>query len=61
MAKVTMVSLVRQADGKATEFAVDHAERILRMKDSGWELPADSEYELTTDGTINPRNKGKGK
>ena len=60
MAKTTMVSLVRQADGKATEFEVGHAERILRMKDSGWELPADSEYELT-DGTINPRSKGKGK
>ena len=55
-----MVSLVRLADGEATEFEVSHAERILKMKDSGWQLPEDSEYELK-DGTLNPRNKGKNK
>lgn len=60
MAKTTKVSLVRLADGEATEFEVSHAERILMMKDSGWQLPEDSEYEYK-DGTLNPRSKGKNK
>jgi hypothetical protein len=60
MAKTTMVSLIRLADGKAMEFEVGHAENILKMKDSGWQLPKDSEYEYK-DGTIVPRDKGKGK
>lgn len=42
------------------EFEVGHAENILKMKDSGWALPKDSEYEYK-DGTITPRDKGKGK
>ena len=60
MAKQTNVVLVRQHDGEAVEFEVSHAERILRMKKSGWELPKDSEYEMK-DGTIVPRDKGKDK
>lgn len=60
MAKVTMVSLVREYDGQATEFAVDHAERILKMPNSGWVLPEDSDFEYK-DGSIIPRGKGKGK
>lgn len=60
MAKTTKVLLNRQEDGKAFEFEVSHAERILQMRDSGWELPKDSEYEYK-DGTITPRDKGKGK
>ena len=61
MAKVTEVSLVCLANGEVTEFAVDHAERILAMRDSGWALPEDSEYELNEDGTIGRRDKKKGK
>ena len=61
MAKVTEVSLVCLANGEVTGFAVDHAERILAMRDSGWALPDDSEYELNEDGTIGRRDKKKGK
>jgi hypothetical protein len=61
MAKVTEVSLVCLANGEVTGFAVDHAERILAMRDSGWALPEDSEYELNEDGTIGRRDKKKGK
>ena len=61
MAKVTEVSLVCLANGEVTGFAVDHAERILAMRDSGWSLPDDSEYELNEDGTIGRRDKKKGK
>lgn len=59
MAKSTTVKLLRQHDGKEFEFEVGHAEGILAMRDSGWELPKDSEYELK-DGLLNRRNKGKG-
>ena len=61
MAKVTEVSLVCLANGEVTGFAVDHAERILAMRDSGWALPDDSEYELNEDGTIGRRDKKNGK
>ena len=61
MAKVTQVKLLCLANGEVTEFAVDHAERILAMRDSGWELPEDSEFELNEDGTISRRDKKKGK
>jgi hypothetical protein len=61
MAKVTEVLLVCLANGEVTGFAVDHAERILAMRDSGWALPEDSEYELNEDGTIGRRDKKKGK
>ena len=60
MAKTTMVSLTRDYDGKAVDFEVGHAENILKMKDSGWSLPKDSEFEYK-DGTITPRDKGKNK
>ena len=61
MAKETMIGLLCEATGEVTEFAVDHAERILAMRDSGWALPEDSEYELNEDGTIGRRDKKKGK
>lgn len=60
MAKTTTVPLMRQYDGEVMEFEVSHAERIMKMPNSGWQLPEDSEYELK-DGTINPRDKGKAK
>jgi hypothetical protein len=60
MAKTTNVALSRQHDGKRVEFEVSHAERILQMPNSGWELPKDSEFELK-DGSITPRNTGKDK
>jgi hypothetical protein len=60
MAKTTNVSLVREYDGQAVEFEVTHAENILKMKNSGWKLPEDSEYEYK-DGSISLRNKGKNK
>ena len=56
MAKSTKVKLLSVEDGRQLEFEVDHAERILAMRDSGWALPEDSEYELK-DGTLNRRPK----
>ena len=55
-----MVSLVCIATGTTTDFEVSHAERILAMRDSGWALPEDGDYELREDGTLSRRNKEKG-
>ena len=60
MAKVTKVTLATVSEGATREFDIDHAERILAIPSSGWTLPKDSEYELK-DGTINRRDKKKGK
>ena len=60
MGKTTMVSLVCIATGTTTDFEVSHAERILAMRDSGWALPEDGDYELKEDGTISRRDKSKG-
>ena len=60
MAKVTRVALATVAEGAIREFDIDHAERILQISNSGWQLPKDSDFEYI-DGTINRRNKGKGK
>lgn len=61
MAKETMIGLLCEATGEVTEFAVDHAERILAMRDSGWALPEDSEYKLGEDGTLSRGSKKQGK
>lgn len=60
MAKVTRVALATEREGEIREFDIDHAERILAMPRSGWVLPKDSEFEYTN-GTINRRDKKKGK
>ena len=60
MAKVTMVTLETYSGEASEKFEVEVAERILRMRDSGWQLPKDSEYEYVN-GTINRRDKKKGK
>lgn len=60
MGKTTMVSLVCIATGTKTDFEVSHAERILAIRDSGWALPEDGDYELREDGTLSRRNKEKG-
>ena len=61
MAKVTKVTLATVSEGATREFDIDHAERILKMRKSGWQLPKDSDFELTSDGTISRRSKTKGK
>ena len=53
-AKITEVVL--ECAGGRQAFAVDHAERILAMRDSGWWLPEGSEYEMK-DGSISRRDK----
>lgn len=58
-AKVTMVSLVCLATEQETEFEVDHAERILNIRESGWGLPEGSDYEFR-DGNISRRDKKAG-
>ena len=54
-----MVTLETVTDGARAQFDVDHAERILRMRRSGWVLPKDSEYEYVN-GNITRKDKGKG-
>ena len=61
MAKETKVGLLCEATGTVTEFGVEHAERILQMRDSGWVLPENSEYKLDEDGTLSRRCKKTGK
>ena len=58
---MTKVTLATVSEGATREFDIDHAERILAIPNSGWTLPKDSDYELTSDGTINRRDKKKGK
>lgn len=41
----TSVTLVAPSAGIQKSFSIDHAERLLRMPNSGWELPKDSDYE----------------
>ena len=60
MAKVTKVALATENEGAIREFEIDHAERILKIPNSGWQLPKDSEFEYK-DGTINRKDKRKGK
>lgn len=60
MAKVTKVALATVNEGAKVEFEIEHAERILAIPNSGWELPKDSEFEYK-DGTISRRDKKKGK
>ena len=59
MAKVTRIALATINEGAQQEFDIDHAERILAMKNSGWKIPDNSQYELTN-GTICRRDKKKG-
>lgn len=41
----SLVNLVALSAGIQRSFSIDHAERLLRMPNSGWELPKDSDYE----------------
>ncbi len=59
MAKVTKVTLATANEGAEQKFDIDHAERILAIPNSGWKL-VDEDYEYV-DGTINRRDKKKGK
>ena len=43
--RITSVTLVAITAGIQRSFSIDHAERLLRMPNSGWELPKDSDYE----------------
>ena len=59
MAKVTNVTLATINEGAEQQFDIDHAERILAIKNSGWKL-VDQDFELV-DGAINRRSQKKGK
>lgn len=59
MGKVTRITLVTINGGAEREFDLDHAERILAMRKSGWKL-VDEDFEYVN-GTINRRDKKKGK
>ena len=60
MAKVTRVALATRNEGALREFDIDHAQRILAIRNSGWVLPENSEFEYK-DGTISRRDKKKSK
>lgn len=55
-AKVTNVTLRIEATDVTKKFEISHAERILRMKHSGWVLE-DKKFEFKN-GTINRASKG---
>ena len=59
MAKVTKVTLATINEGAEQQFDIDHAERILAIPNCGWKLQ-DKEF-VYVDGTINRRDKKKGK
>ena len=54
-AKVTTVTLTSVIGER--DFEISHAERILRMPNSGWELKDGKLYKVNRDGTISRRNK----
>ena len=60
MGKVTRITLVTINGGAGREFDLDHAERILAMRKSGWEIPKNSEYKYEN-GSISRRDKKKDK
>lgn len=39
-------TIILSADGITREFEFSHAERLLRMPNSGWRLPETSKYEF---------------
>lgn len=64
--KITKVLLVVPEHNLQQEFTLEHAERLLRMKNNGgWILPKDSKFELTENGlkyrTNTKGDKGKQK
>ena len=56
---MTKVTLATINEGAEQQFDIDHAERILAIPNCGWKLQ-DKEFEYV-DGTINQRDKKKGK
>lgn len=51
--------VLETADGTRQEFEINHAERILRHPDSGWNLPDDSPYQFDFyDGITKRTNQG---
>ena len=56
---MTKVTLATINEGAELQFDIDHAERILAIPNYGWKLQ-DKDFEYTN-GTINRRDKKKGK
>lgn len=50
-------TVVLSADGITREFEFSHAERLLRMPNSGWRLPESSKFEFVGNGLIVRRYK----
>lgn len=51
-AKTTRVTLVTKKGEHAKDFEVTHAERILRLRNSAWTLPENSEYRFENGSII---------
>lgn len=54
-AKVTMVRLECPSLGIGRYFTAAHAERLLRMRGSGWKLPKDSGFTFDKENGIKRR------
>lgn len=61
MAKFTVVELETLDSLRRETFEINHAERILRLPQSGWRLPSDSNYYLDDNGIGYKTSKGRGK
>lgn len=57
-AKKTTVLLVSDAGGER-EFTFEHAERLLRMPQSGWRVSEKTPYEFVENALHRRGNKGK--
>ena len=56
------VELVADSLNDKRAFSVEHAERLLAMRDSGWRLPNDSAFEYSKEnGIVRKSNKSNTK
>ena len=56
-AKTTRVTLITKKGGHTQDFEVTHAERILRLRNSAWTLPENSEYRFENGSIIRHTTK----
>lgn len=60
-AKATKVALYSPTLQTEREFEISHAERILRMSNSGWELSNNSKFEFVGNGIRRKADKESNK
>ena len=55
-AKTTRITLITK-DGRKQDFEVTHAERLLKLRNSAWTLPENSEYRFENGSIIRHTTK----